>query len=72
MKLNQVYMNSDGNYTNTFTINADLKYTQTFIQLTPIIMRKNKNYFGFSSGYTSEILVSPLTNTIRLNETLKN
>ena len=63
LNLTEVYVNTDGIYTNSFTIDSDNKYSQTFIQLTPIVMRHNHNYFGFSTGYTSDIMISPLTKT---------
>jgi hypothetical protein len=65
--LNEVYVNTNGNYTGLFKIDSDLRYQQTYIQLTPIVLRKTDNHFDLGVDYTSEILISPLTKTVRRN-----
>jgi hypothetical protein len=58
-------VNSKGNYTDTFVVPADPRHAQTYITLTPIVIRRTDNKFGIGSDYESEIMISPISQTVR-------
>ena len=58
-------MNSQGNYTDTFVVPADPRHAQTYITLTPIVIRRTDNKFAINNQYESEIMISPISQTVR-------
>lgn len=58
--MTQTFVNSQGNYSDTFVVPEDSRYNQTYITLTPIIIRKTNNKFDFNNEYDSNIMISPI------------
>jgi len=58
-------VNSLGNYTDTFVVPADPRHSQTYITLTPIVIRKTDNKFAINNEYDSQIMISPISQTVR-------
>jgi hypothetical protein len=44
---------------------ADPRHSQTYITLTPIVIRKTDNEFTINNEYDSQIMISPISQTVR-------
>jgi hypothetical protein len=44
---------------------ADPRHSQTYITLTPIVIRKTDNKFAINNEYDSQIMISPISQTVR-------
>jgi hypothetical protein len=67
VSIREVFVNSKGNYENTFETKSDKNFNQTYLYLLPIVLKKTDNRFDLNIEYSSEILISPLTKNVKTN-----
>ena len=67
VSIREVFVNSQGNYENTFETKSDKNFNQTYLYLLPIVLKKTDNRFDVNIEYSSEILISPLTKNVKTN-----